>query len=234
MAGDWIKVESSTPDKPEIDRIAQATGLDHDAVLGKCIRFWAWADQQSVDGDALSVTQAFIDRLVFHPGFAKALRGVGWLDGRDGHLSIPGFARHNGESAKKRAQSAKRNANLREKRRSRDAHSVTTASPREEKRREDNSHTLALPILKDERFAEAWNRWKRHRIEKHKPLGMIEEETQLMELSRFPDQATSMVEFSIRQGAVNLITNGDHAGKPASASPAARSAVPAKRGLVWS
>lgn len=108
MAGDWIKVEHATLDKPEIDQIASITGLDHDAVLGKCIRLWVWADQQSVDGDALTVSGAFIDRIVFHQGFAKALQSSGWLLGRDGRLSIPNFSRHNGESAKKRSTNAMR------------------------------------------------------------------------------------------------------------------------------
>ncbi len=59
MAGDWIKIESVMPDKPEVGVIAEELGIDHDAVIGKLVRFWIWADQQSVDGNALSVTFAF-------------------------------------------------------------------------------------------------------------------------------------------------------------------------------
>lgn len=100
----WIKIETTTPDKPEI--IAMATRLrmkDPDTVTGKLVRLWAWADQNSVDGIGVTVTRAFIDRLVFCKGFAKALESEGWLDGPDGAINFPNFERHNGDSAKRRA-----------------------------------------------------------------------------------------------------------------------------------
>ena len=31
MAGDWMKVEKVTPDKPEVDAIADQLGIDPDA-----------------------------------------------------------------------------------------------------------------------------------------------------------------------------------------------------------
>jgi len=136
MAGDWIKIEHATPDKPEVDTMANRLGIDPDAVVGKLIRLWIWADQQSIDGNALSVTDSFIDRRTFCAGFADALRQVGWLEGRDGRLSIPNFDRHNGQSSKQRALTARRVAN--HKRKGNDP-SVTSALPREEKRREEKN-----------------------------------------------------------------------------------------------
>lgn len=50
MASSWIKVEVITPDKPEIFQIAEILGIDPDAVLGKLVRIWVWADQQTIDG----------------------------------------------------------------------------------------------------------------------------------------------------------------------------------------
>lgn len=135
MAGDWIKIEHVTPDKPEVVQMANVLQLDQDCVVGKLLRLWVWADQQSVNGDALSVTDAFVDRLVFCAGFSKALRGVGWLQGRDGRLVVPNFLRHNGETAKKRALSKDRNVEKRKRDSERDAPSVTKASL--EKRREE-------------------------------------------------------------------------------------------------
>lgn len=108
MAGDWIKVEHSLPDKPEVISIASAVGIDQDAAAGKCLRWFIWLDQQVEDCHAVSVTDAFIDRLTFCPGFAAALRRVGWLEGRESHLSVPNFDRHNGQTAKLRAQSKDR------------------------------------------------------------------------------------------------------------------------------
>lgn len=100
MAGDWIKVEHTTPDKPEVVKLAGILGIDQDAVVGKLLRLWIWADQQSVSGNAITVTNSFLDRLVFCPGFAAGLVKVGWLNGREGLLSIPNFDRHNGQTAK--------------------------------------------------------------------------------------------------------------------------------------
>lgn len=113
MAGDWIKVETTTPDKPEVIAIAEMLGIDQDAVVGKLIRIWLWADQQTFDGNAggngVSVTFAFLDRCTFVPGFGSALEKVGWLARRpDGTLTFPNFDRHNGTTAKSRALTAKR------------------------------------------------------------------------------------------------------------------------------
>ena len=52
MASNWIKLEVITPDKPEIFRLAEILNIDPDAALRKVIRFWAWADQQMIDGNA--------------------------------------------------------------------------------------------------------------------------------------------------------------------------------------
>ncbi len=135
MAGDWIKLEHATPDKPEIVQMAATLKLDQDAVFGKCVRLWIWADQQTVDGNALSVTEPFIDRLTFCTGFAAALRHVGWLSGREGRLTIPNFDRHNGQTAKNRAQTKARVDRSRSTQRN--AASVAKTLP--EKRREENS-----------------------------------------------------------------------------------------------
>ncbi len=40
MAGDWIKVQHVTPDKPEVWQIADRLDIDPDAVVGKLIRVW--------------------------------------------------------------------------------------------------------------------------------------------------------------------------------------------------
>jgi hypothetical protein len=127
MAGDWIKVEITTPDKPEVVRLADRLGIDQDAVAGKLVRFWIWADQQSVDGDSLGVTSAFIDRLTNCPGFSAGLLEVGWLTSRNGRLSVPHFDRHNGQTAKSRALTKDR------VKRSRNAPDVTPALPESEK-----------------------------------------------------------------------------------------------------
>ena len=140
MAGDWIKVQKDTPDKPEVLAIASRMNLDPDAVVGKLVRIWSWFDTHTLDGNALSVTYALLDRLAGVTGFAEQMAFVGWLN-QDGHvLSLPNFDYHNGETAKKRALGK----NRQEKHRSSDesnansnASSVTKTLP--EKRREEKS-----------------------------------------------------------------------------------------------
>lgn len=110
MSFHWIKVETNTPDKPEVIAMARVLRLkDPDTVTGKLLRVWAWADANSVDGHNLSITPEFIDRITACRGFARAMQAVGWLQhGENGLLSFPGFERHNGESAKKRAMESRK------------------------------------------------------------------------------------------------------------------------------
>jgi hypothetical protein len=79
VAGNWIKVEHVTPDKPEIAAIAEALGIDVDAVFGKCMRLWIWADQHTISGDDLPVTLSSLNRITNCANFAEALQKVGWI-----------------------------------------------------------------------------------------------------------------------------------------------------------
>lgn len=140
MAGDWIKVQKDTPDKPEVLAIASRMNLDPDAVVGKLIRIWSWFDTHTIDGNALSVTFSFLDRLTGVTGFAEQVSLVGWLEQNGNELTLPNFGYHNGETAKtralgkKRAEKHRNNANGNAE--SNDA-SVTKTSP--EKKREEKS-----------------------------------------------------------------------------------------------
>lgn len=111
MAGDWLKFEVSTLDKPEVLAIAGRLMLDPDAVVGKLLRVWAWFDSHTEDGHAnvtlLSVALQ-LDRVVGVQGFVQVLHDVGWLTTTDNGVAMPNFGRHNGKSAKKRAEDARR------------------------------------------------------------------------------------------------------------------------------
>ena len=121
----WIKIEHETPDKPEVCMIAETLKMDPDCVTGKLFRLWAWADRNSVDGTSVAVTEGFLDRIVHKKGFAAAMRVAGWLRGENGALVFPGFSRHNGETAKARAESNRRVASHRQ----RNGKSVTNVTP---------------------------------------------------------------------------------------------------------
>ena len=141
MAGEWLKFEKSTLDKPEVFAIADALSIDPDAVIGKLVRVWAWFDSHTVDGNAARVTPALLNRVSGIDGFIEAMAAEGWAAIDAGGVQLPRFDRHNGETAKQRALTAKRVARSRLSNGNSSATcndpSVTSALAREEKRRED-------------------------------------------------------------------------------------------------
>lgn len=162
MAGDWIKFEKNTSNKAEVFRMADKLNADPDAIVGKLLRVWAWLDDNITQGDSITGTRSLIDRLVNLPGFADAMICVGWLQVEGDELRFSNYERHNGETSKKRALTAKRNGKLRHsrhgsvaekgespscERHESDAASVTGASPRTEQRREEKKEEDTPPPL---------------------------------------------------------------------------------------
>lgn len=141
MAGDWLKMEHSTPDKPEVLAITVRMGWDDpDLTVGKLFKMWRWFDQHTVDGNAHGVTSSLLDRLLGVSGFTLAVASVGWLEVNEAGISLVNFDRHNGNTAKNRAQTAKRVAKHKSNgggNAQGNGDSVTSALPREEKRREE-------------------------------------------------------------------------------------------------
>lgn len=113
MAGDWIKMRVDLATDPAVIGIAASLDCSEFEVVGMLHRFWSWADAQSRDGHAVSVTKSWIDRYVQRAGFATAMEKAGWLNQEKDGISIPNFKRHNGQSAKKRAVDGKRQKNHR-------------------------------------------------------------------------------------------------------------------------
>lgn len=145
MAGDWIKIEHATVDKPEVFQIAELLGVDPDTVVGKLVRIWVWADVQTLNGNAVTVTTATIDRIAYLSGFAAALIKVGWLIVRRSNdsesLQFPNFDRHNGQTAKNRAVTNRRVAKHRQQGNADGVTDVThppLPKPLPEKRREED------------------------------------------------------------------------------------------------
>lgn len=139
MAGDWIKFELTTLDKPEVCQIADLADVDPDAVVGKLMRVWGWFDQQTENGNAPSVSKKLLDRLVGVIGFCEHMKSVAWMIEIDGVISLPHFDRHNGKTAKNRLLTAKRVANHKASNGKSNAANVSGALPKEEKRREDQN-----------------------------------------------------------------------------------------------
>jgi hypothetical protein len=147
MAGDWIKVQLCTPDKPEVHQMADMLEIDPDAVTGKLLRIWIWADQQTVDGNAQSVTKSLLDRITSTAGFADSMLRVGWLEPIDGGFCFPNFSRHNGNTAKTRAASSKRVEKHRKTAKAvgENCNADTVTTPLPEKRREEKTKTIYTP-----------------------------------------------------------------------------------------
>lgn len=104
----WLKIEHETPEKPEVIAIASMLDLSPDEAFGVIFRMWRWFDTHTRDGNARSVTSALLDKLLGVTGFAEAVASVGWLVVTDNGLQLPNFERHNGQTSKERALTAKR------------------------------------------------------------------------------------------------------------------------------
>ena len=122
MAGDWIKMRGGLESEPEVVAISSALDIDEDSVVGKLYRLWTWADQKTVNGNAPGVTRKWLDRFLGVSGITEALISVGWISFEEpraeyplGALVIPGFDKHNSQSAKTRALTNDRVAKHREK-----------------------------------------------------------------------------------------------------------------------
>lgn len=214
MAVAWIKIEHSMPDKPEVSQLAEALGIDHDSAVGKLVRFWIWADAQSVDGNAINVTSSFLDRLTNCPGFAAGLLKVGWLDNRNGRFSVPRFDRHNGQTAKARALTkdrVKRSRGTNAKRKCNDEN-VTSSSL------SSDSYSWIEDLIKGTKFnnsqvLKALTDWCAHFSQKtNRRMDRVKLENDLMEADRNGWDAIKLercIRFSISVDAKRLVDSDD-------------------------
>jgi len=196
MAGDWIKMRNNIDTDWRVIQIASELSIPELHVVGCLWKLWTWADQHTIDGNAIRVTDVTLDRFTGVTGFAHAMRNVGWLAGESGSLSFPNFTEHNGLTAKKRAETKERVA------KHRNAKSVTDVTQKvlPEKRREEksiNTHTHQTIVPKE--LEAVWARWELFVLEKTgRKIGAIQAETMLMDLlRRGPEKAARDVEFTI-------------------------------------
>lgn len=147
MAGDWIKWTKGLHRKREVISMSARLNTSPAHVAGMCMILWEWLDENisssQVDRNGSAVVTlgalqiSFLDTLVGASGFAAAMSAEGWLNCRSGSLTVPNYARHNGQTAKDRALTAERVARHRGKGNS-CAVTDVTVSPLPEKRREED------------------------------------------------------------------------------------------------
>lgn len=155
----WIKLETHIFDKLEIFEIAEELNIDPDSVVGKCCRIWSWFDLNTTNGVTPSVTESLLDRYCGIKGFCNAMLKAGWMEKDDKNLYLPNFDRHNSQSAKDRALTAKRVSKHRKNKISNDesnadsngkCNAISNAEPlhesldREDKIREEYTHDFEL------------------------------------------------------------------------------------------
>lgn len=108
MAGDWIKMRGNLWDDPRIARLCDLTGQTEAIVIGGLYWLWATADQHTEDGCMPGLSLNQIDRKTGIKGLGAALCAVDWLHDDPQGVVVVKFEEHNGASAKKRCQTAKR------------------------------------------------------------------------------------------------------------------------------
>ena len=113
MAGDWIKMRGNLWDDPRVACLCDATDQSEAAIVGALYWLWATADQHTEDGLMPGLSFRQIDRKTGIQGLAEALADIGWIEQEQGGIRITRFDEHNGSSAKRRAQEAKRKAGVR-------------------------------------------------------------------------------------------------------------------------
>lgn len=171
MAGDWIKMRTALAHDPAVIAVALDLDKSEFEVVGMLHHIWSWADSQSQDGHIKRVTEKWLDRFVHCDGFSKALASAKWLIIRSDGIEFPNFGKHNGESAKKRAEAAERQRLSRELKAAADVELLSQGSrdesvTREEKEKEKEKEKIKAKPEQDQKTTAAPRRdWLAELIE---------------------------------------------------------------------
>ncbi len=138
----WIKVQTTLARSPRVRQLARALGCKRHAALGLAVDWFSWLDNQTEDGQTFLLPEEMDDELGWKGAFT-AFERIGWVSlDEQGGVIANSFDKHNGASAKNRAETAKRVARYKDNKKG--ATKVTEgvtqmplpdALPREEKRR---------------------------------------------------------------------------------------------------
>lgn len=104
----WIMMRTDLWDDPRVAAMCDLLKATEAIVIGGLFRLWSIGNLFSTNGELRGLTPEWLDRKTGIDGFAVATERVGWLLIGDGILTIPEFDIHNSQSAKSRAQAARR------------------------------------------------------------------------------------------------------------------------------
>ena len=140
----WIKIDTTLVNKPEVVKMARLLKVTRVTLLGYLVKFFCEVDGLTEDGTLPCYGAEDINDLVGMNGFAQALESAGWLEIHEEGCTIPKFERHNGTSAKKRANKASYMAQRRHH--ACNPEKVTEVPPREEERRVEKKERVSLSL----------------------------------------------------------------------------------------
>jgi hypothetical protein len=109
----WIKIETHTPEKPEMRHLARLCRCTKAEAFLAFFRLLAWLDEQTGDGHVDFFTPADADEIAGLPGFGIALQEVRWIEFGPSGAIVSNWERHNGKSAKRRCQETERKRHVR-------------------------------------------------------------------------------------------------------------------------
>jgi hypothetical protein len=119
VSGDWSKIENTMPWKFELIEMADILNKDRQTMVGIFVEYIVWVNCYcETESFPISVLSS-IDNQLNCPGFCDALEQVGWIKKSKNEIKIINYDRHNGNTAKSRANTnrrvAKRRKNKNEK-----------------------------------------------------------------------------------------------------------------------
>jgi hypothetical protein len=113
MSSDWIKMRVDLFTHPKVVRMASALKADTLRTVGGLMSVWSVFDAHTEDGKMEGYDFQTLDDLLRWPGFSEAMSRVGWLHASAQGVELPNFGEHNGQSARRRGQEAKRKKDVR-------------------------------------------------------------------------------------------------------------------------
>ena len=151
MASDWIPVSTNIHTKPEVLRVASASGRSRFEVVGLLSAFWSWASDHSEDGQLEGIFIEHLETLIGADShFWKQVESVGWLKITRQGLAVPCFEKWLSRGAKRRAKERDR------KQSARDADEMRTTgqdNTEQDSSYEESNGDAATEAL----FVDAWN-----------------------------------------------------------------------------
>jgi hypothetical protein len=114
----WIKVDDDLRSKPEIIEMAIATGYSVSLVIGFVVDLWSHANAHGQDNGDDRLIPRMSEKVlaaILKPeaGLIEAAQGVGWIRFEGCGLVLPGYVAKVGADARRKAQSAVRQARYR-------------------------------------------------------------------------------------------------------------------------